>query len=224
MTRIDWHLFRPPRQEGEETQDLVDTVLRCLQDTNRFGESRETDEALAKVEERYRALTVSPCEAASAPVVADDPDWETRAVDEFAESDTDLELEEYLELRRVEPDCERCPYASPYSLYPMAPCEFSAGGLSEVLEGPELSARASEIMIPDDMITYAQILENAVAAGRLRDHEGVNSEDYVAKAILFLRFWAKLGFTIVPIRWTETEVIEEPQTVSEANESNRMLH
>ena len=226
MKRIDWHLLRPPKHESQDAHEAVDGILQCLQATNRFGENRETDEALAKIEIRYEELTISPCEASAAPLVGDDPDWETRTIDEFAEVDTDLELEEYLELRRVDSDCERCPYASPYSLYPMAPCEYSAGGLVAVLKSPELAANAAQVMVPEDMYAYANALEAVIKAGQLEEHQGVHAEDYVTKAVLFLRFWAKLGFTVVPVVWPNAET-QGKVTLSDENgpaESFRVLH
>jgi len=227
MKRIDWHLFRPLKIESSDAQEIVDTMLSCLQDTHRFGGDADTDATLAKTEPRYQTLTVSPCEAAHAPLIGDDPDWETRTIEEFAEVDTDLELEEYLDLRRTDSDCERCPYANPYSLFPMAPCEYSAGGLASILVEPRLAARASEIMLPEDMIAYADALDRAIEEGQIREHQGVHAEDYVSKAVLFLRFWAKHRFTIVPVTWPEADLLAAAPPVDEpdqALEHHRMLH
>lgn len=163
-----------------------------------IGFDGESEPQLAELERRYEELTVPKCEAAQAPTVSQDPDWETRVLEEFEELDIDCELEDFMKLRSEEPDCERCPYASPYSLFPMDPCEFSAGALEEILLDAELAEAASRGMECAGMAEYAQRLEDALGAGRFQEHTAVHSEDYIEKAVAFLRFWSGLGFSLQP--------------------------
>jgi len=163
-----------------------------------IGFDGESEPQLAELERRYEELTVPKCEAAKAPTVSQDPDWETRVLEEFEEIDIDIELEDFMSLRSEEPDCERCPYASPYSLFPMDPCEFSAGALEEILLDAELADVATRAMDQAEMVGYAQRLEDALNANLFQEHTAVHSEDYIEKAVAFLRFWSGLGFSLQP--------------------------
>lgn len=200
MRRLDWQLVRP-QADGNvaEPLRLVELITRRVR-LEAAGElDEEGHDLLEHLESRYLDETTPYCEAVGAPIVGDDPHWESRVIDEFADSDVDLELEEYLELRQREPDCERCPYASPYSVFPMDPCEFSAGGLELVLFDPDLAALATRPMTPTDMRSYADALNAELDEGRCRDTDVLEASDYLQKAILFLRFWADHGFALHPI-------------------------
>ncbi|MCB9728297.1 MAG: hypothetical protein H6744_04800 [Deltaproteobacteria bacterium] len=199
MRRLDWQLVRPMRSgDLRESMELA-RILRRLVTREAADALPEADgELLDQLELSYDEDTVSTCEAVGAPVVQDDPGWESRVVDEFAESDVDMELEEFLELRKAEPDCERCPHASPYSLYPMDACEFSAGALEVVLTDAELRTQAARPMDPDAMRAYAAALDAALAQGHLRQSDALPVQDYVEQAARFLRFWADRGFGILP--------------------------
>lgn len=199
MRRLDWQLVRP-RKDGGSKDSLrqAEMIRRLVSREARAELSAEDATVLDELETSYEEDTISTCEAVSAPVVGDDPDWESRAVDEYADLDTDLELEEYLALRQGEPDCERCPYASPYSLHPMNPCEFAAGALEFVLVDRDLVRAAARGMDPAAMRTFADLLEKALEEGRWREIEELGAKDYLEKAIHFLRFWADQGFGILP--------------------------
>ena len=200
-------------------------VIRRLVTREAAGElDAEDGRLLEEVEETYLDSTVPHCDAVHAPYVGDDPHWETRMLDEFAESDADLELEVYLELRRSEPDCERCPYASPYSLFPMDPCEFSAGLLEHILADGALQAQAARAMTPDEMRAYADGLEQALAAGRWRDIEIVDVADYLSKAAHFLRFWADHGFAILPTDIDEVLDVQASTSSSEESSGPATFH
>ncbi len=200
MRRLDWQLVRP-QADGDvaESLRLVELITRHVQREAAEELDDEGRDFLELLEGRYLDETQPYCEAVGAPTVGDDPHWETRVIDEFADSDVDLELEDYLELRRSEPDCEHCPYASPYSLFPMDPCEFSAGGLELVLSDPQLARRAAAPMTPDEMLSYADALDAELTAERWRDTEVLSGRDYLSKAVLFLRFWAGHGFGVYPM-------------------------
>jgi hypothetical protein len=132
-------------------------------------------------------------------------------VDEFASSDTDYELEEYLEVRRREFDCDRCPHAAIYSLYPQDPCEISVGPLLEALADERLSRLLTHEMGPDDMRELADALEGARTAGGVSPVAGLDSADMLEKAITYLRFWAKLGFGIRPELIDDEDPIQTPE-------------
>jgi hypothetical protein len=199
MRRLDWQLVRPPR-DGEVAESVeVAMIIRRLVTREAAEDISDEDTALLEeLETSYDGDTISTCEAVGAPVVQDDPEWESRLVDEFAESDVDVELEEFIEMRRADPDCERCPLASPYSVYPMDACEFSAGALEVVLLDAEARAQAARAMDPAAMTTYADALEAALGAGRFRESPALDVRDYITSAVSFLRFWAERGFAVLP--------------------------
>ncbi|MEZ4268241.1 MAG: hypothetical protein R3F39_17900 [Myxococcota bacterium] len=174
-------------------------ILRRLVTREAADELPPEDAALLdELEVSYDTDTISSCEAVGAPIVQDDPEWESRLVDEFAESDVDVELEEFLEMRKSDADCERCPHASPYSVYPMDACEFSAGALEVVLLDGEARAQAARPMDAAGMSAYADTLDAALRDGRYRASDALDVEDYLASAVRFLRFWAERGFAILP--------------------------
>ena len=200
MRRLDWQLVRPRRVDGDVQESLtMAEMIRRLVTREAAGELSDEDRTLLnQVEDAYEEGTKLHCHAVEAPFVRDDPHWESRLVDEYDVSDVDIELEDYLSLRKAEPDCEQCPYASPYSLYPMDPCEFSAGVLEHVLADPKLQEQASRPMPPSAMRAYAADLEAALRQGRWRRVETVDAEDYLAKTVHWLRFWADHGFGVLP--------------------------
>jgi len=199
LPRIDWQLIRPARP-GKKHARVLDEVEPLIEAqvydaTQRVFGERELDQ-LRALEDRHDNATIASCEAAHAPRVEDDPDWETRIVDEFSETDTELELDEYLDLRRREFDCDRCPHASPFSLFPQDPCEISVGPLLVALD-VRITTRLSEPMGPDDMIALADDLDRA-RGGEHIVVPGIDVADLMAKASKFLRFWARLGFGVRP--------------------------
>lgn len=201
MRRLDWQLVRP---DGDGTLDeslQLLVLIRRLSTKEAAGDLHEEEtELLLGAEDAYYDTTLAQCDAVEAPTVEEDPHWETRLIDEFAVTDVDMdmELEDYLDVRRREPDCDRCPYASPYNVFPMERCEFSAGGLEEALTDAALCTRLAQPMQPADMLALAADLERAVEDGAWREIDAVDTQDYLAKAILFLRFWANHGFGVLP--------------------------
>lgn len=198
MRRIDWLLVPPVRPDDDEGAQIQTALGRLLERANREGLDADEIEEAGAMAILYEGHTVSACEAVGAPIVEDDPDWETRVLDEYAEADLDEELESYLESRRQHPDCERCPYASPYSLYPMDPCEFGAGALDDLLTDEALRETIQTPADPKAMMDLANRLQEAIDGGRHTQSEVVHVRDYVEKAIFFLRFWAERGFSVFP--------------------------
>ena len=198
MQRIDWRLIRPARDGAEEGRHVARALVHLWPRISDLSDEGHAESQLVELEKRYADLTVSPCEASSAPKIADDPDWETRMLEEYEILDVEEDLEDFLQARRSEPDCERCPYASNYSLFPMDPCEFSAGGLLEILHSRSLGDQATQSMDSTTMMKYADELGTALSRGEFNEHPAVHAEDYLEKTISFLRFWAQLGFSIEP--------------------------
>lgn len=201
MARIDWQLIRPARP-GRKHARILDEVEPAIETkvhdaTLRVLDAREVG-ALCDLEDRQDNATIASCEAARAPRVGDDPDWEVRVVDEFAESDSDMELEEYLEMRKREFDCDRCPHASMWSLHPQDPCEISVGPVDAALSDDELRARLVRAMGPDDMTALATALEAALDKGDVDPLPELDTTAAVRGAAKFLRFWARLGFGVRP--------------------------
>jgi hypothetical protein len=198
MRRIDWLLVPPIRADDAEGRQIEITLGRLLERATREGVDAEASEELHALKALYDTHTVRACDAVGAPRVEDDPDWEPRILDEFAETDLDDEMEAYLDARRQDPDCERCPYASPYSLYPMDPCEFGAGALDTLLTDEALREAICVPSDPDTMLNLAKRLQEAMRSGRHTNSPVVHVQDYVEKAVFFLRFWAERGFSIFP--------------------------
>ena len=200
MRRLDWQLVRPDAKgEVVEPLRLAEIIRRLVHREARGLLSSEDRALLAHSEDTYAETTTSSCEAVEAPTVEDDPHWQGRIIDEFAESDVDMDLGEYLEVRRKEPDCERCPYTSPYSLFPMDPCEFSAGGLEAILSDALVWEQAGQPMEPAAMRALAVALETIRETEAFRDQDVLDARDYLSKAIHFLNFWADAGFGILPV-------------------------
>lgn len=217
MKRLDWTLIRParptptaqrqPRRHIDELEAAIES--RVHEATRRVLSESEVD-ALAELEERLEDLTIATCDAARAPRVGDDPDWETRIVDEYGDADTDLELDDYLEMRRQEHDCDRCPHAALYSLYPQDPCETSVGPLLQALAGTPLAQAIRRPMGPDDMRTLADELERALEQGRFSHLAEVDVADMLTRSIAYLRFWARLGFGVRPELAEDEAPIQTP--------------
>lgn len=216
MKRLDWSLIRParPAKKGQRPQRQIDEIEAVIDgrvhEAARRVLSEEEVDALADLEERLEDLTVAACEAARAPRVGDDPDWENRLVDEFDEADTDLELDDFLEVRRQEFDCERCPHAAMYSLYPLDPCEMSVGPLLQALSGGPLAHAIRRPMGPDDMRKLADELERALEEGRYGHLAEVDVSDLLNKSVGYLRFWARLGFGVRPELVEDDAAIQTP--------------
>ena len=199
MRRIDWQLVGPLRADDGRGEELVEELRRVEEEAASRPEDQALLARLRELDDACAEASLSPCEAVGAPLVGDDPDWETRVIDEFAGLDLELELEEYLGQRSREPDCERCPYATPYSLYPMAPCEFAAGGLEEILRDAEQLDAALAAMGPEAMAALATSLDQTLRAGHWLASEVLEVPDYLEKAVCFLRFWSEHGFGVEPV-------------------------
>lgn len=235
MKRLDWTLIRPPRPSRkniplkkqqrriEELESAIET--RVHEATKRLLSEAEVDQ-LADLEERLEDLTIASCEAARAPRVGDDPDWENRLVDEFGDADTDLDLDDYLEQRRNDFDCERCPHAAFYSLYPQDPCEISVGPLLQVIDNDRLARAITRPMGPDDMRTIAIDLERALESGHFKTLAEVDAADLLHKSIDYLRFWARLGFGIRPELVDDEVALQTPDGLigPPAGGSSTLLH
>lgn len=214
MKRIDWMLIRPPRPDKkvakrlDELEGRIDA--RIHEATQRVLSESEVD-ALCDLEDRFDGATIAACEAAHAPRYEEAPDGENRLVDEYAMTETDLELDEYLETRRREFDCERCPHASSYSLYPMDPCEITAGALLEILVDDPLKRAIRRPMGPDDMRRLADELELRRTEGRFQALTELDAGDYLDKCVAFLRLWARLGFGVRPVDFDALEPIQTPE-------------
>lgn len=216
MKRLDWTLIRParPSKKGQRLQRQIDELEAAIESrvheaTRRVLSESEVD-ALAELEERLEDLTIATCEAARAPRVEDDPDWENRIVDEYADADTDLELDDYLEMRRQEFDCDRCPHAVRYSLYPQDPCEISVGPLLQALAGTPIAQAIRRPMGPDDMRALADELERALEQGRFTHMAEVDVADLLTRSVAYLRFWAHLGFGLRPELVEDEAPIQTP--------------
>lgn len=210
MKRLDWHLIRPPRPDAAEVEEIERHIDELVQ---RATEKVLDDKELARLldlEDLHDERTVAACEAVAAPRVDDDPDWESRVIDEYGDTDTDLDLEEYLDMRRAEPDCERCPFASSYSLFPLDPCEFSAGALLLVIADRDIRRRASEPLEPPQMLALAGALDRVIAERSWEAIAELDAEDYLKKAAFFLRLWARHGFRVRPVATDEEAPILTP--------------
>lgn len=198
MRRLDWRLVGPGRDGDTDGESLFRAYQEAYERARLALPGSSADHTLSDLEWAWADGTVAPCEAVDAPRVSDDPDWRPRIVDEYGETETDMDLEDYLSMRADERDCERCPYATPYSLFPMDPCEFSAGALEEILRAPALVERLRRPQGPQEMLDLAARLEEALRGGDLHEIPFMDTQDYVSKAVHFLRFWAKRGFQIFP--------------------------
>lgn len=221
--RLDWPLLRPARPLEPRSRQLraprlqrqidqVETKIEALvqEARRRVLQEGEVDK-LADLEDRLDGMTLAACEAAHAPRIEDDPDWENRLVEEFEHADTDMELDEFLDFRRKEFDCDRCPFAAFYSLYPQDPCEMSVGPLLVALaSSTELVDSLRQPMGPDDMRALADSLEAVLTTGSYRPLAELDAGDLIAKAIEYLRFWGRLGFGIHPELVDEEVAIQTP--------------
>jgi len=198
VRRLDWRLVGPGRDADTDGELLFRAYQEAYERARHALPGSRADRTLSDLEWVWTDGTVAPCEAVDAPRVSDDPDWRPRIVDEYGETETDMDLEDYLAMRADERDCERCPYATPYSLFPMDPCEFSAGALEEILRAPALVRRLREPQGPQEMLDLAGHIDEALRRGDVREVPFLDTRDYVSKAVHFLRFWAQRGFHIFP--------------------------
>ncbi|PKN58425.1 MAG: hypothetical protein CVU56_06050 [Deltaproteobacteria bacterium HGW-Deltaproteobacteria-14] len=210
MKRLDWHLIRPPRPGAAEVAEIEHRIDELVHRATEKVLDEDELTRLLDLEDLHDERTIATCEAVGAPRVDDDPDWESRTIDEYADTDTDLDLEEYLELRRAEPDCERCPFASVYSLFPLDPCEFAAGGLLQVVTDGDVRRQVAEPMDAGQMVALADALERVMAEGRWEHIVELDAEDYLKKAVFFLRLWARHGFRVRPVATDEEAPILTP--------------
>ena len=229
MKRLDWTLIRPARpskKSGRLVDELEQKIeLRVREAKRRLLTPSEVDK-LASLEDRLDNHTITACEAAHAPRIEEDAGWENRIVDEYAETDNDYELDEYLELRRREFDCDRCPHAAFYSLYPQDPCEISIGPLLDALEDPDVLGRLTVSMGPEDMAQLASQLDATREGQRFQPAAGLDIADLLEKSAHYLRFWGQLGFGIKPELIDDEDPIQTPEGPSGApdGETSGFLH
>jgi hypothetical protein len=202
MTRLDWLLVRPARhgrRRADTIRQLEEAIAaRVSAARERLLSERAVDELVA-LEERLEDLTTSTCEAVNAPIVRDDPDHVERLREEFASRDDDLDFGTFASERIDEFDCERCPFSSRYSLYPVNPCEINAGPLlTSLAHYPELAARVRLPMGPAEMQQLAASLRGVIATGSILPVEGLDARDHLAMCTTFLESWAARGFSVRP--------------------------
>jgi hypothetical protein len=201
MKRLDWLLIRPHRS-GRKRSETIDSVQRRIDDlvaqsTTRVLTETEVDR-LADLEDRFDELTLSQCEAVRAPLVRDDPDLDERLSAEFDDMDLpEEEFEAWADARVAEFDCDRCPHASPYSLYPSNPCEMNAGPLLEILaDHPGWTTHIGGIMSPARMLALAAFIDDCLKQGNHRTVEGIDTANYLVHARKFLVHWGGMGFGV----------------------------
>jgi hypothetical protein len=217
VRRLDWQLIRPT--QAGELGDGFEHVLYVRRLVQKLRDGRLPPpelQVLAEAEAGYLENTISCCDAVEAPRVSETLDWESRLVDEFATQETDADLETYIEARRDEPDCALCPAASRYSVFPIAPCEFSVGELEHIITDDEIKAQLAMRMRPPEMKRLAANLEDVLSKGAYVESRRVQSEDYLREAVRFLQSWATRGFGVLPLEtdeFTDFEPHDEPTQV-----------
>jgi hypothetical protein len=229
MTRMDWILVRPPRRGRARRDDVRDIeqhidLLELHARTELLSERQVA--MIVDFEDQLESMTKSPCDAVKAPRVRDAEGWEERLEDEYAEEGTDEDFELWRADRADDYDCDRCPYASRYSLYPSDPCEMNAGPLLEICEGHTTILRMLKLpMTPAKMLAMAALLDECLDKGTWRAVEGIDAEDYLRQARHFLTRWSAAGFGVLPDLDADAP-IHTPDGVLELKRrvSNAILH
>lgn len=223
--RLDWELVAPPLSSKDALHIEAQRSLEvCYRQALESPADESAVASLAEAEQELDQVSLFKCDVVSAPRVDDDPDWESRVIDEYGDSDVAMELQEYLDERRTEPDCESCPYANRYSIYPMDPCEFSAGGLLQTLQRHrELVAAIRSNMSPEEMLACAASIVVVVEAGTFDDLDGVDTRDYLLEATQFLRFWARHGF-FVRATLLDEDLVVQAQAEMRTHDAGPTVH
>jgi hypothetical protein len=202
MTRLDWLLVRPARngrRRAEPLRRLEQAIAARLAAARTRVLSPAAVDELCDLETRLDDLTLSECEAVNAPVYRDDPDGPERLAAMYQDEGDDRALEAWVHDRLDDFDCDKCPFASRYSLYPSSPCELSAGPLRIVLaDHPDLVDRLALPMGPAEMQQLAASLREVLQGGSFHAVEGLDTRDYLTAAVRFLESWAARGFGVDP--------------------------
>lgn len=202
MKRLDWLLVRPPRVGKRRTdamRDLEDGIGLLVTESRRVLLSEAQVDMITNFEADYELLTLSTCEAVNAPRLKDSEDANERLEAEFEDEDTDEDFATWSAERAEDFDCENCPFASPYSLYPVNPCEMNGGPLLEILAAhPQICKQAQRNLTPNKMLALAALIDECLINKDYQDIEGLDAEDYLQHARRFLTHWASLGFGLNP--------------------------
>lgn len=215
MHRVEWRLVHPVREGHRDRVEELGAELMELDASRTAGLG--DDERAWVIESELAALTIPPCEATGAPRVGDSPDWERRALLEFHEDDPldePMDFEDYAELRRLDYDCARCPYRTPYTAWPLRPCELAAHPLTDLVPDERAIELALSDLEPPEMLELAGLLDDLRREGRATPTPEVDAADFLTKASLFLRFWATLGFSVT------SQATEEPQADAPAGDDD----
>lgn len=202
MTRLDWLLVRPPRTGKKRTEtirEIEDNIGLLVHESSRKLLTEAQIDLLSNLEADLEDLTLSTCEAVNAPRLKDAPDADDRLEAEYEDEDTDEDFAAWRAQRAEDFDCECCPFASPYSLYPVNPCEMNGGPLLDILaDHPSLCKQAQRPMTPAKMLALAAIVDECLTNGAFRSTEGLDAADYLQHVRRFLTRWASFGFGIIP--------------------------
>lgn len=198
MTRLEWRLAHPIRDGHRDRVEELGAELTDLEAERPSGIGPDDlrYEALGR---ELASLTIPPCEATGAPRVGDSPDWEMRLLVEFHDGehlDDPLDFADYVELRREDYDCARCPYRTPYTSWPLDPCEFAAAPLLALVTDERTLEMAVSDLEPPEMAELAGLLDGLRHSALFTPAPEVDALDFLSKASLFLRFWAQLGFSV----------------------------
>lgn len=198
MHRLEWRLAHPIRDGHRDRVEELGAELTDLE-AERPSVVGPEDSRYLQLGRELASLTIPPCEATGAPRVGDSADWEQRLLIEFHEGDhldDPLDFSEYAELRREDYDCARCPYRTPYTGWPLDPCELVADPLLDLIEDERALEMSLSDLEPPEMIELADLLDSMRREGRYIPAPEVDALDLLTKASLFLRFWADLGFSV----------------------------
>jgi len=229
MIRLDWLLVRPPRVGKKRTaaiRELEEGMALFVAESRDALLTEEQLDVLTNLETEHDNLTLSTCEAVNAPRLKDAEDALERLEAEFEDDGPEEDYETWSAQRAEDFDCESCPFASPFSLYPVNPCEMNGGPLLEILaDHPTLCKQAQRPMTPNKMLALAAIIDECLATKEYQPVEGLDAEDYLQHARRFLTHWASFGFGLLPDLDADAPVHAEDGLLSlTSRRSKAILH
>ena len=202
--RLEWELVPRVREDKRDEVEHIALEIMRLDALMQMGRDALTDEEktlLLSLQRQIGDCMEKPCQATSAPLLTARPRWRELVRDIYQGLDQKhlLSLDDFLESMGAEYDCSACSWRTDYPGISGIPCEFSLEPLLLSLPDSEICETIQFELLPREMVELASELSLVRQAGGYAAVADINVDDYLDQAVAYLRFWADLGFGVMPV-------------------------
>jgi hypothetical protein len=201
---LEWELVPQVREDKRDEVEYIALEIMRLDALMQLGRDTLTAQErthLLSLQKKLSDCMENPCQAAAAPLLTARPCWQEIVTEIYQGLDQKhlLPLDEFQESMGTEYDCSACSWRTDYPGISGIPCEFSLEPLLLALVDCEICETVQFELQPREMVELASELSLVRRAGSYSCVPDVDLDDYFEQTVAYLRFWADLGFGVMPV-------------------------